>query len=327
VTAPGITFIGLGRMGLPMALRLAHAGYAVTGYDVGEEARRAFEASAGSAPDAPDVRDACAGADVVILMLPDSPTVASVLEGAGVLEVLAPRGVVVDMGSSEPTETRRLALRAESHGVRFVDAPVSGGVAGAESGALTIMVGGALADVEELRPILDVLGGRVLHVGPSGAGHAVKALNNLLSATHLLATSEAMLTARAFGLDLDLVLDAINTSSGRSGSTENKWPNFVLTGTYDSGFGLQLMVKDMKIAEGLARATGGRTPLSDSAVALWEAAAGSLPAEADHTEIVRWLEEVAAAADGARNGAGDPSAAGRRPTAAQERRPTGENDA
>jgi 3-hydroxyisobutyrate dehydrogenase len=289
--SPHIAFIGLGRMGLPMARRLADAGYAVTGYDVGEDARRQFAAATPAAPVPLDVRGACDGADVVILMLPDSAAVASVLEGAGVLELLRPCGVVVDMGSSEPTETRRLAGRAEAIGVRFVDAPVSGGVAGAESGRLTIMVGGTASDVNELRPILDVLGGNVLYVGPSGAGHAVKALNNLLSATHLLATSEAMLTAQAFGLDPVVVLDAINTSSGRSGSTENKWPKFILTERFDSGFALRLMVKDMRIAASLARATGGDTPLALFALEQWEAAANALPPTADHTEIVRWLED------------------------------------
>ena len=289
-TQSSIAFIGLGRMGMPMARRLAEAGYPVTGYDTGEGARRAFAAPAARRSAAVDVRAACDGAEVVILMLPDSSAVASVLEGAGVFEVLAPRGVVVDMGSSEPTETRRLAERAEALGRRFVDAPVSGGVAGAESGGLTIMVGGIASDVDELRPVLDTLGGRVLHVGPSGAGHAVKALNNLLSATHLLATSEAMLTAQAFDLDPAVVLDAINTSSGRSGSTERKWPNFILTGSYDSGFSLHLMVKDMQTAAALARATGRKTPLAEAAVHLWEAAASALPATADHTEIVRWLD-------------------------------------
>jgi 3-hydroxyisobutyrate dehydrogenase len=284
---PTVSFVGLGRMGLPMARRLTDAGYRVTGYDQGEAATREFAASA---PAPGDVRHACRGADVVILMLPDSAAVASVLEEAGVFEVIAARAVIVDMGSSEPMETRRLAARADELGVRFVDAPVSGGVAGAESGRLTIMVGGEAAEVEELRPLLGVLGGRVLHVGPSGAGHAVKALNNQLSATHLLATSEAMLTARAFGLDVARVLDAVNHSSGRSGSSENKWPNFVLTGRYDSGFALGLMVKDMRIAAELARAVGRQAPLGDAALGMWEAAASDLPPGADHTEIARWVE-------------------------------------
>jgi 3-hydroxyisobutyrate dehydrogenase len=292
MTMPSVAFVGLGRMGLPMARRLTRAGYPVTGYDAGEEPRRAFDATA------PDVLAACRGAEVVILMLPDSAAVVSVLEGAGVLEALAPGGLVVDMGSSEPTETRRLAERAEELGVRFVDAPVSGGVAGAESGGLTIMAGGTACDVDELRPLLDTLGGRVLHVGPSGAGHAVKALNNLLSATHLLATSEALLTAEAFGLDPVVVLDAINTSSGRSGSTERKWPDFVLTGRFDSGFSLRLMVKDMRIAAELAHATGRPSSLSEAAVELWAAAAEALPESADHTEIVRWLELTPAQANG-----------------------------
>ena len=186
-------------------------------------------------------------------MLPNSDVVEAVLVDAGALDALAPGKVVVDMGSSEPMRTRRLAAEAIGDGVTVVDAPVSGGVRAATAGTLTIMVGGDAATVARVRPILDELGSRVVHVGDAGAGHAVKALNNLMSATHLLATSEAMRTAEAFGLDLAVVLDVVNTSSGRSGSTENKWPNFVLPGTYDSGFALDLMVKDMAIAVGPRR--------------------------------------------------------------------------
>ena len=131
-----------------------------------------------------------------------------------------------------------------------------------------------------------------MHVGDVGAGHAVKALNNLLSATHLLVTSEAMAAAAAFGLDVPVVLDAINTSSGRSGSTENKWPNFIVPGTFDSGFALRLMLKDMRIALGLAESAGTESRLSAAAVELWAQAADDLPADADHTEIARWLDRT-----------------------------------
>jgi 3-hydroxyisobutyrate dehydrogenase len=171
-----------------------------------------------------------------------------------------------------------------------VDAPVSGGVAGAVSGRLTIMAGGAPGDLRRVRGLLDVLGARVLPVGDVGAGHAVKALNNLLSATHLLATSEAMAAAAEFGLDVPTVLGAINEASGRSGSTENKWPNFIVPQTFDSGFSLRLMLKDMRIALGLTESAGTPAALSAAATALWAEAAEALPADADHTEIARWLD-------------------------------------
>src|SRR5690606_18618830 len=180
-------------------------------------------------------------------------------------------------GSSQPLSTKALAREAAERRIAFVDAPVSGGVGGAEQGTLTIMAGGAAEDLARVRPLLDVLGRRVVHAGPVGAGHALKAFNNLLSAAHLLATSEALLAGREFGLDPAIMLDAINTSSGRSGSTEVKWPEFILPGTYDSGFGLRLMLKDMRIAVELARAQGRPAELGAAAVELWERAARELP--------------------------------------------------
>jgi 3-hydroxyisobutyrate dehydrogenase len=171
----------------------------------------------------------------------------------------------------------------------MVDAPVSGGVTGAVAGTLTIMVGGADADIAELRPVLELMGSRVLTAGPVGAGHAVKALNNLMSATHLLASAEALAAARRFGVAPERFLEIVNTSSGRSGSTENKLPNYVLPRSYDSGFTLALMLKDMRIGAGLAAALGTPDALARRSVELWAAAAGELPADADHTEIARWV--------------------------------------
>jgi 3-hydroxyisobutyrate dehydrogenase len=302
VIAPGATvgFVGLGRMGSPMAGRLAAAGYRILGFDVSERARESW---AGQLPDpaatvpaatvpaatVPAAAAAADGAEAVILMLPDSSVVTDVLLRHGLLAAAAAGAVVVDMSSSEPRVTRDLAATAASHGVTLVDAPVSGGVTGARQGSLTIMVGGPAAAAERVRPMLEVMGSRVLHVGDCGAGHAVKALNNLLSGTHLLVTSEAMAAAAEFGLDVPAVLDAINTSSGRSGSTENKWPNYIVPGTFDSGFPLRLLVKDMRIALGLEQSAGTPARLSAAATEIWAEAAAGLPAEADHTEIARWL--------------------------------------
>jgi 3-hydroxyisobutyrate dehydrogenase len=186
--------------------------------------------------------------------------------------------------------TRLLAERLAKMGVSLVDAPVSGGVAGAVAGTLTVMVGGSDDVVEHVRPVLEHLGNPV-HAGPVGAGHAVKALNNLLSATHLLVTSEAMIVGQRFGLDPNVMLSIFNASSGRSGSTQNKWPNFVLTKTYDSGFGLRLMLKDMRIAVQLSEQTGAPSELGADAAELWSRAADALPESADHTEIARWLKD------------------------------------
>ncbi|MGW0948151.1 NAD(P)-dependent oxidoreductase [Streptomyces sp. NPDC002623] len=288
---PSVAFVGLGNMGAPMSIRLVRAGYAVTGFDPSPDA------CAGPVVDgvriAGTAADAVRGADVVVLMLPSSAVVEAVLGDPALLAALGEGSTVVDMSSSDPMSTRRLAARLEEQGVTLVDAPVSGGVKGAVNGRLTIMVGGAEADVERLSPLLAVMG-TARRAGPVGAGHALKAINNLLSATHLLATAEGVLAGERFGLDPAVVVELINSSSGRSGSTDNKFPNFVLPGTYDSGFGLRLMVKDMRIAVGLAHELGVASPLGDSAVALWERALEALPDTADHTEIARWAFEGSA---------------------------------
>jgi 3-hydroxyisobutyrate dehydrogenase len=279
-----IGFVGLGNMGLPMAGRLVAAGYTVRGYDIDAAARERFPGAVGS------LTEVAASAAAVILMLPDSAVVRSVLLDDGLLARMRPGTVLVDMSSSEPVRTRELAEVAAEHDVPMVDAPVSGGVRGAVAGTLMIMAGGPAEQVAAVRGALEVLGKKVLHVGPAGAGHALKALNNLLSATHLLVSSEAMLVGQEFGLDAEIMLEAINGASGSSASTVTKWPRFMLGRGFDSGFTVRLMLKDMRIAMGLAGATGCPARLGAAAVELWAEAAERLPADADHTEILRWLE-------------------------------------
>lgn len=288
-----IAFVGLGNMGTPMAGHLIDAGFPVAGFDLDPGRRADLAARGGTARES--AAAAVRGADVVVLMLPGSPVVESVLGDPDVLAGLSTGVLVIDMSSSEPTSTTRLAGDLAGRGVRFVDAPVSGGVRGAEAAGLTIMTGGAAADVAAARTVLDRLG-TVVETGPVGSGHAVKALNNLMSATHLWITSEAMIAGRRFGLDPRTMLDVFNASSGRSGSTQNKWPNFVLPGTFDSGFGLRLMLKDMRIAADLARAVGLDPELADRAVELWAQAAQELAPGADHTEVAAFLDRRAGSA-------------------------------
>jgi 3-hydroxyisobutyrate dehydrogenase len=233
---------------------------------------------------------AAQGADRIVLLLPTSAVVRRVLVEQGVLDAAPDGAYVLDMGSSQPLQTRTIAAEAERRGLRFLDAPVSGGVAGAQAGTLTIMVGGDAGDVEVCQPVLDALGRRTVHVGPVGAGHAVKALNNLLSATHLLASCEVVSIARRFELDPHTVLEAVNASSGRSASTERKIPDFVLSASYASGFTAELMLKDMRTAVDLAHELGAPSPLGIEAVELWDDAVKKLPPGADHTQIARWLE-------------------------------------
>jgi 3-hydroxyisobutyrate dehydrogenase len=281
-----IAFLGLGNMGGPMSALLVRAGFRVQGYDPAEPARQAL-ADAGGVP-AGDLAGAVRDAAVVVLMLPNSDVVEATVHDAGF--VVARGTTVIDMSSSEPMRTRALAAELADRGITFLDAPVSGGVTRARTGKLTIMTGGEPADLARVEPILACLGSTT-RAGGVGSGHAVKALNNLLSATHLLVTSEAILAGERFGLDPATMLSIFNSSSGRSGSTENKWPSFILPGTYDSGFGLRLMLKDMRIAAGLAGQVGGPAPLGQAAVELWAQAAEALDPSADHTEIVNWLRK------------------------------------
>jgi 3-hydroxyisobutyrate dehydrogenase len=282
--AEPVGFVGLGKMGDPMVRRLAGGGVAVRGYDASPDAVRGLAELITPAGSAAAVAE---GASVVILMLPDSGVVEKVVHG-GLLDALAPGTLLVDMSSSEPLRTRALAEQVAEHQVTLVDAPVSGGVSGARAGTLTIMLGGPEPAAARLGPLLELLG-RVRHVGAVGSGHALKALNNLMSAAHLLASSEAILAGQRFGLDPTVMLEAVNGSSGRSGSTENKWPNYIVPGTYNSGFTAGLMVKDIRIALELARATGVPSELAARAVEVWGRAVDELGPDSDHTEIARWL--------------------------------------
>jgi 3-hydroxyisobutyrate dehydrogenase len=301
-----IGFVGLGHMGLPMARRLAEAGYQVVGFDTSAKVLASLGGADGisAAPALTGVADA----GTVILMLPDSDVVERVLLGstdseeagseAGLLADLEPGSVIIDMSSSDPARTRELASRADELGITLIDAPVSGGVAGASGGSLTIMVGGPQEAFSAIRPVLETMGSRVVHAGGSGAGHAVKALNNLMSAAHLLASSEALIAGRRFGLDPAVMLEIINGSSGRSGSTELKWPRYVLTETYNAGFPVRLMVKDIKLALAIERATGTPSAVSEATVAAWSEALEDLPPDADHTAIARWLDQLPAVSSG-----------------------------
>lgn len=279
-----VGFVGLGHMGVPMTARLVEAGHEVRGFDVDPAARARAQAAVESLP------EAAAGVDVVVLMLATSAIVRQVVLDEGLLDAVDSGALVVDMGSSDPTQTRELAAEAGRRGVRYLDAPVSGGVVGAEAGTLTIMAGGTEEDLDSCRPIFEAVGAKIVHAGPVGAGHALKALNNLLSATNFLITLEAVTAGARFGLDPKVMVDAINDSTGRSWATEHKVPQFVEPRSFTSGFAMRLMVKDIQTARELARATDSPFVLGDAAVALWEQAADALPDDADHTEIALWLE-------------------------------------
>lgn len=280
-----IAFVGLGNMGAHMSRRLVESDYRVVGFDLREDAGLALAQAGGTV--AASAAQAVAGAGIVILMLPNSTAVEAVLGEAAMLDGLGRDTIVVDMGSSEPTSTRRLALELAERGVTLIDAPVSGGVGGAAAGTLTIMAGGPEAVVVQVSSILAALG-TWLRVGDTGAGHALKSINNLLAAVQLLATAEGLAIGRRFGLDPEVMIATINAASGRSAASEVKFPRYVLPETYDSGFALRLMLKDMRIATSLAAELGIGAALGDRAVQVWSRAATDLGPTADQTEIARW---------------------------------------
>lgn len=287
-----IALIGLGNMGAPIGSRWVQAGHDVVGFDLSAAAVKAFTDAGGRA--AASAAEATRGADVIVLLLPDSNVVDAVIAQLLDEAQLAPGTMIIDMSSSDPERSRDNGARLRALDIAFLDAPVSGGVRGAESGRLTIMVGGSQSDFAAHEELLTHLG-RVVHVGDVGAGHAVKALNNLLSAVHLWATSEAVFVGERFGVEPATLLEVVNGSSGRSGSSEAKWPNFILTETYDSGFSARLMLKDARIAVGLAESVGLPTHLGEELVREWSKATDDLSPTADHTEIARWLRDRALA--------------------------------
>lgn len=286
-----IGFVGLGNMGAPMARHLLAAGYRLLAADANPAALENLCTSppcerAGSLV---DLGRACR---LVITMLPDGAAVRQVLLGdEGIAAGLSPGCVVLDMSSSEPLGTRALGARLADGGISLVDAPVSGGVKRAVEGTLAIMAGGEPAAIARCRPVLARLG-QVFCSGASGSGHAVKALNNYLSAVALAATAEAMMAGESFGIEATTMLEILNHSTGRNTATEQKYPAFVLPRSFNSGFALGLMAKDLRIALDLAESLGSPSALLGECAALWSRAEHVLGFRADNTEIVRYLERL-----------------------------------
>ena len=290
VTPPaGIGFIGLGNMGYPMAQRLAAAGYKLHVADLNADAVRKFCAETGAT--ASDLKTLGASSKAVITMLPDGKAVRRVLMDAdGVVSHLKPGALLIDMSSCSPVDTRVLSQELKARDIDLVDAPVSGGVVKAVAGGLAIMAGGAAEAIAACKPLLEQMG-KVFNTGASGSGHAMKAINNFLSATTLAITSEAVIAGQKFGLDPKVVVDIINASTGRSNSSEHKFPTFILPEKYNSGFYLGLMAKDLRFAKALNEAVGAPNTFVNAISALYDAAEKELGFQADNCEIHRYLEQ------------------------------------
>ncbi|WP_052363839.1 NAD(P)-dependent oxidoreductase [Geomicrobium sp. JCM 19037] len=287
-----IGFIGVGAMGHWMVKRLLDHQLNVTVFDSNPEALEPFlNQPIGVARSVTELGENC---NIVILMLPDSQIVKDVILGnGGLITSLSKESIIIDMGSSYPVETQKIATILRKETLRFVDAPVSGGVRKAISGELTVMVGAEEADYDEIEPILKYLGTNIRWVGQSGSGHALKSINNYLSASSMYATAEAMVLLKKMDIELNTALEIINESTGQSHSTSYKYPTFILPRTFNSNFSLKLLLKDIKMAKSLANDVHMPMLLGSSLVEIYEAAHLMGGEDQDHTEIIKFLEQLA----------------------------------
>jgi 3-hydroxyisobutyrate dehydrogenase len=287
-----IGFIGVGTMGKLMAANLAKAGFGLVIRDADPGAQEQFIATHGGEP--ANAPQSFASTGVVVTMLPDGAAVREAVLGwdGGIAAALPPGAVVLDMSSSDPVGTTVLARDLVPLGIRLVDAPVSGGITRAESGTLSLMVGGEDEDAfERVRPVLEVLGARIFRTGRIGSGHAMKALNNFLGAAAYTTAAEALAVGHEFGLDPGVMLDVINTSTGRSFNTEVVLKDEVITGRYRTRFALGLMAKDVGIAADLADAVDVDAPTCQLMRHRWAEAAADLGFATDHSEAhKRWWD-------------------------------------
>jgi 3-hydroxyisobutyrate dehydrogenase len=290
---PTIGFVGVGSMGWPMAALLHKAGYPLQIVDASADRAKEFVKEFGGTVAASN-RELAAASDIIITILPTSAIVQAVLEGPnGVLAGLRKDAVVVEMSSGVPTITRALAEQVAAAGAHMVDAPVSGGVPRAKTGDLAIMFGGSEAILERVRPALSCMGTSITRTGDVGSAHAMKALNNLVSAGGFLIGVEALMIGKRFGLDPAAMVDVLNSSTGMNNSTQKKFKQFVLSGKYNAGFGLDLMVKDLSIALGIGRDTNTPTPFSALCREMWASCAAMLGPGQDHTAIAKLTETLA----------------------------------
>lgn len=290
---PTVAFLGLGAIGAPMAKHLAGPDYNLAVWNR-TAAKAASFAAEWKVRHAATPAEAAKGADVVITCLPTSKEVEALLDGpTGLLATMANGTALVDCTSGDPASSQRIAARLAERGIAFADAPVSGGVVGAEAGTLTVMVGGSPEVIARVMPVLKTFGENVVHCGAVGAGHAVKAVNQAMLAVHIWSLGEGLLALTKYGVAPELALEVINTSSGRSNVSMNLFTQRVIGRKFPRTFKLALIDKDMKIAAALLREQGIPSPLLQLTAELTSAAHLALGEEADHVETVRYIEAQA----------------------------------
>lgn len=280
-----IGVIGLGNMGRGMALSLRRGGFGVVGTDACEATRR--NVATEGIDVVGSIAAVAARADVIILSLPTAAIVAEVVAGPQGLISHARKGVlIIDTSTSHPATTRQLASQLEAVGMTIIDAPVSGGPKGAITGQLTMVIGGREADVARAEPVLSAMSAKRVHIGDVGAGHLAKIANNLLVAAHLIAAGEVAKLAEQSGVSTERLLEGINAGSGRSGVTQVNFPNWILSGAFNSGFTMKLMRKDVRLAAEVIGQLGLALPLSAEVARLWSLSAESIGDDEDFNRIV-----------------------------------------
>ena len=287
-----IGFIGLGMMGIPMSKQLLDAGYKVVGYDVDPDACNQARANGADVASSPkEVSEKC---NPVITIVPNSDIVEKVVLGSeGVMAGAGEGDVLIDMTTAYPMSTLKIAKELEKKGMRMLDAPVSGGVVGAEKGSLSIIVGGDTDLFEQCRPLFEVMGKNIFHMGAVGSGHIMKAVNNFLSGCSMVATSEAVALATKAGLEPKKVVDVLQVSTGRSYATEWKFPRFVLPRKFDDGFRIELFNKDLDILTRLARELGVPMFTAHTIHQIFSFAMSQGYGPKGHTAIAQLIEEWA----------------------------------
>ena len=296
MTVRTVGFIGMGAMGSRMAPHIAGAGFPVHVFDLRAEASAAVARAHNGIVVGDSAKAVAEAADAVITMLPAGPDVSAAVFGKdGLAEGFGRGDVLIDMSSSQPWLTVELAEELKGRGIGTIDSPVSGGTDGAEAGTLTLMVGGDDATIERCRPVLEPMAGHVFRTGPVGSGHALKTLNNMLSALNTMAAAEILLIGKRFGLDPEVMVDVINESTGMSSAMKRNMKQQVISRKFQGGFAWDLKFKDFGIAIELARRTGTPVPLCGMAYQLNRAAEIWMGDTAGKTsiEIVRWMEHMA----------------------------------
>lgn len=290
-----IAFIGLGIMGLPMAINLAQAGFEVTGYNRSPEKTAELVAAGGKG--ARSIPEAVDGADFIITMVPDSVDVEAVVSGeAGVFAHAKAGALWIDNSSIRPDVAARLAEEARSAGLRSLDAPVSGGEAGAIGGVLSIMVGGEEKDFAEAEAVFNAVGKTVVLVGPSGSGQTVKAANQLIVAANIQALSEAVAFLEAYGVDTDAALTVLGGGLAGSKVLDQKGRK-ILERSFDPGFRLALHHKDMGIVTSAAREAGVVLPLGALVAQLVASTVASGDGALDHSGLFRGVQRLSGSAE------------------------------